>query len=53
MFLITIKVMNLLFSKRKENDASRLVEHNWLTKINNEANEFVQKQEKDHRKTKL
>lgn len=52
-FLIMIKVMILLFSKTKENDASRLVEHNWLTKINNKANEFVQKQEKDHRKTKL
>ena len=45
--------MILLFSKTKENDSSRLVEHNWLTKINNKANEFVQKQEKDHMKTKL
>jgi hypothetical protein len=27
-FLITIKVVILLFSKRKENGASRLVEHN-------------------------
>jgi hypothetical protein len=27
-FLIMIKVMILLFSKTKENDASRLVEHN-------------------------
>jgi hypothetical protein len=34
-FLIMIKVMILLISKRKENDASRLVEYNRLTNINN------------------